>query len=86
MATHKPINWAKVAKVAGLVVAGVLALVAGAIPDWNWGPDRQQPPRNGNHEEDGEDQLHMAVVRIWAIRESAGDLCPCPAQRHRAIL
>jgi hypothetical protein len=31
-------------------------------------------------------QLHMTVVRIWAIRESAGDLCPCPAQRHRAIL
>jgi hypothetical protein len=57
MATHKPINWAKVAKVAGLVVAGVIALAAGAIPDWNWGPDRQQPPRDGsNEEEDGEDQ------------------------------
>jgi hypothetical protein len=60
MATHKPINWAKVAKVAGLVVAGVLALVAGAIPDWNWGPDRQQPPGNGSHEEDGEDQGQTA--------------------------
>jgi len=54
MATHKPINWAKVAKVAGLVMAGVLALVAGAIPDWNWGPDRPQPPKNGGHEEGGE--------------------------------
>jgi hypothetical protein len=56
MARHKPVNWAKAAKVAGLVVAGALALVAGAIPGWNWGPDRQQPPRVGSHEEDGEDQ------------------------------
>ena len=56
MATHKPIKWANVAKVAGLVVAGVLALVAGAIPDWNWGPDRQQSPRDGSPEEDGKDQ------------------------------
>ena len=56
MATHKPIKWAKVAKVAGLVVAGVLALTGGAIPAWNWVPIRQQPPRDGSPEEDGEDQ------------------------------
>jgi hypothetical protein len=57
MATHKAIKWAKVGKVAGLVAAGVLALAAGAIPAWNWHVAiREQPPRDGSHEEDGEDQ------------------------------
>jgi hypothetical protein len=56
MATHKPIKLVKIAKVAGLVVAGVVVLGVGAIPDWNWGPGRQQPPRDGSHEEDGEGQ------------------------------
>ncbi len=57
MATRKPIKWAKVGKVAGLVVAGVLALAAGAIPAWNWHVAvRPQPPRDGSNEEDGEDQ------------------------------
>jgi hypothetical protein len=57
MATHKPIKWAKVGKVAGLVAAGVLALAAGAIPAWNWHVAiREQPPRDTSHEEDGEDQ------------------------------
>jgi hypothetical protein len=56
MAPHKPIKWAKVAKVAGAVVAGVLAVAAGAIPAWNWHVATQsQPPRDGSHEEDGED-------------------------------
>jgi hypothetical protein len=56
MATRKPIKWAKIGKVAGLVVAGVLALAAGAIPVWNQVPIRRLPPRDGSHEEDGEDQ------------------------------
>jgi hypothetical protein len=57
MATRKPLKWAKVGKVAGLVVAGVLALATGAIPAWNWHVAiRQQPPGDGSHEEDGEDQ------------------------------
>jgi hypothetical protein len=56
MATRKRIKWAKVAKVAGLVVAGVLALAAGAIPVWNQVPIRRQLPKDGSHEEDGEDQ------------------------------
>jgi hypothetical protein len=57
MATHKPIKWARVAKVAGAVVAGVLAVAAGAIPAWNWHVAiRPQPPRDGSHEEAGEDQ------------------------------
>jgi hypothetical protein len=56
MAPHKPIKWAKVAKVAGAVVAGVLAVAAGAIPAWNWHVATQsQPPRDGSHEADGED-------------------------------
>jgi hypothetical protein len=56
MAPHKPIKWAKVAKVAGAVVAGVLAVAAGAIPAWNWHVATQsQPPGDGSHEEDGED-------------------------------
>jgi hypothetical protein len=56
MAPHKPIKWAKVAKVTGAVVAGVLAVAAGAIPAWNWHVATQsQPPRDGSHEEDGED-------------------------------
>jgi hypothetical protein len=57
MATRKPIKWAKVGTVAGAVVAGALALVAGAIPAWNWHVAiREQPPTDGSHEEDGEDQ------------------------------
>ena len=57
MAPRKPIKWAKVAKVAGAVVAGVLAVAAGAIPAWNWHVATQsQPPRDGSHEEDVEDQ------------------------------
>jgi hypothetical protein len=57
MATRKPIKWAKVGKVAGLVGAGVLAVAAGAIPAWNWHVAVQpQPPGDGSHEEDGEDQ------------------------------
>ena len=56
MATHKPIKRAKVGKVAGLVVAGVLAFAAGTFPVWNWVPIRRLPPRDGSHEEDREDQ------------------------------
>jgi hypothetical protein len=56
MATRKPIKWAKIAKVTGLVVAGVLSLAAGAIPVWNQVPIRRLPPKDDSHEEDGEDQ------------------------------
>jgi hypothetical protein len=56
MAEHKPIEWARVGKVAGLVVAGVVALAAGTFPVWNWVPNRRQPRRNGSHKEDGEDE------------------------------
>ena len=45
MATHKPIKWARVAKVAGAVVAGVLAVAAGAIPAWNWHVAIRRNPR-----------------------------------------
>jgi hypothetical protein len=43
-------------KVAGLVVAGVVALAAGTLPVWNWVPYRRQPRKDGSHEEDGEDE------------------------------
>jgi hypothetical protein len=50
MATHKPIKWALVGKVAGAVVAGVVALATGAVVI------QRLPPGDGSHEEDGEDQ------------------------------
>ncbi len=56
MAKHKPIEWARVGKVAGLVVAGVVALAAGTFPVWTWVPYRRQPRKDGSHEEDGEDK------------------------------
>ena len=43
MAKHKAIKWARAGKVAGLVVAGVLALAAGTLPVWNWVPIRRLP-------------------------------------------
>jgi hypothetical protein len=51
MATHKPIKWARVGMVAAGAVAGVVALATGAVVI-----HRQQPLRDGSHEEDGEDQ------------------------------
>jgi hypothetical protein len=50
MATHKPIKWAKVGKVAAGAVAGVVALATGAVVI------QRLPPRDGSREEDGEDQ------------------------------
>jgi len=49
MAAHKPIKWPLVGKVAGAVVAGVVALATGAVVI------QRLPPRDGSHEEDGED-------------------------------
>jgi hypothetical protein len=50
MATHKPIKWARAGKVAGAVVAGVVALATGAVVI------QRLPPRDGSPEEDGQDQ------------------------------
>ena len=50
MATHKPIKWAQVGKVAAGAVAGVVALATGAVVI------QRLPPRDGRYEEDGEDQ------------------------------
>jgi hypothetical protein len=50
MALHKLIKWAQVGKVAASVAAGVTALATGAVVI------QRLPPRNGSHEEDGEDQ------------------------------
>jgi hypothetical protein len=50
MATHKPIKWAQVGKVAAGAVAGVVALATGAVVI------QRLPPRDGSPEEDGEDQ------------------------------
>jgi len=67
MATRKPIKWAKIGKVAGLVVAGVLALAAGAIPVWNQVPIRRLPPRDGGHEENVKGQAGACPDRARAI-------------------
>ncbi len=50
MATHKPIKWAQVGKVAAGAVAGVVALATGAVVI------QRLPPRDGSHEKDGEGQ------------------------------
>jgi len=50
MATHKPIEWAQVGKVAAGALAGVVALATGAVVI------QRLPSRDGSHEEDGEDQ------------------------------
>ena len=84
MSTHKPIKWARVAKVAGAVVAGVLAAAAGAIPAWNWHVAiRPQPPRDGSHEEDGEDQDR--AVRSPDRRKIVGPLAALPRCQSRLL-
>jgi hypothetical protein len=58
MATHKPIKWA-LAGMAGAVVAGVVALQTGAVAEavqFVQNVIQRLPPRDGSHEEDGEDQ------------------------------
>jgi hypothetical protein len=55
MAKHKPIKWARAGKVAGLVVAGVAAVVTGALPAWNWVPIPPLPSQDGSNEQDGKD-------------------------------
>jgi hypothetical protein len=58
MATHKPIKWA-LAGMAGAVVAGVVALQTGAAAEaaqFVQNLIQRLAPRDGSHEEDGEDQ------------------------------
>jgi hypothetical protein len=58
MATHKPIRWA-LAGMAGAVVAGAVALQTGAVAEavqFVQSVIQRLPPRDGSHEEDGEDQ------------------------------
>ncbi len=50
MATHKPIKWVQVGKVAAGAVAGAVALATGAVVI------QRLTPRDGSHEEDGEGQ------------------------------
>jgi hypothetical protein len=50
MATHKPIKWAQLGKIAAGAVAGVVALATGAVVI------QRLPPRDASHEEEGEDQ------------------------------
>jgi hypothetical protein len=58
MATRKPIKWA-LAGVAGAVVAGVVAVQTGAAAEavqFVQNVIQRLTPRDGSHEEDGEDQ------------------------------
>ena len=58
MATHKPVKWA-LAGMAGAVVAGVVALQTGAAAEaaqFVQNLIQRLTPRDGSHEEDGEDQ------------------------------
>jgi hypothetical protein len=58
MARHKPIKWSLVG-MAGAVVAGVVALQTGAAAEavqFVQNVIQRLPPRDGSHEEDGEDQ------------------------------
>jgi hypothetical protein len=62
MATHKPIKWSLVGMV-GAVVAGVVALQTGAVAEavqFVQNVIQRLPPRDGSHEEDGEDQGQSA--------------------------
>jgi len=57
MATRKPIKWA-LAGVAGAVVAGVVAVQTGAAAEaaqFVQNVIQRLTPRDGSHEEDGED-------------------------------
>jgi hypothetical protein len=56
MARRKPIRWARVGKVAGLVAAGVLVLAAGTLPFWSGMPIRRESPKDDSNEETGEDE------------------------------
>ena len=58
MATRKPIKWG-LAGMAGAVVAGVIALQTGAVAEavqFVQNVIQRISPRDGTHEEDGEDQ------------------------------
>jgi hypothetical protein len=58
MATRKPIKWA-LAGVAGAVVAGVVAVQTGAAAEavqFVQNVIQRLTPRDGSHEEDGENQ------------------------------
>jgi hypothetical protein len=58
MATRKPIKWA-LAGMAGAVVAGVVALQTGAAAEavqFVQNVIQRLTPRDGSHEEDGEDK------------------------------
>ena len=58
MATRKPIKWA-LAGVAGAVVAGVVAVQTGAAAEavqFVQNVIQRLSPRDGSHEEDGDDQ------------------------------
>ena len=58
MATHKPMKWALVG-MAGAVAAGVVALQTGAAAEavqFMQNVIQRLSPREGSHEEDGEDQ------------------------------
>jgi hypothetical protein len=58
MATHKPIKWA-IAGMAGAVVAGVVAFQTGAAAEavqFVQNAIQRLTPRDGSHEEAGEDQ------------------------------
>ncbi len=58
MAMRKPIKWGLVG-MAGAVVAGVVALQTGAVADavqFVQNVIQRLSPRDGSHEEDGEDQ------------------------------
>lgn len=58
MATRKPIKWGLVG-MAGAVIAGVVALQTGAVAEavqLVQNAIQRLSPRDGSHEEDGEDQ------------------------------